>query len=77
MDAIGRPDASFHTLRHSTATAILMVGNPLKMVGDILRHRDKRSTQRYAHRQTEHMAGALGKLGKKTPTSPSSESDKT
>jgi integrase len=70
MDAIGRPDASFHTLRHSTATAILAAGESLDMVGDILRHRDKRSTQRYAHRQLQHMAAAIGKLGKKSPTTP-------
>ena len=77
MNAIGRPDASFHTLRHSTATAILDAGESLDMVGDILRHRDKRSTQRYAHRQIQHMAAALGQLGKKLPTSTSSGSDKT
>ena len=68
MDAIGRPDASFHTLRHSTATAILASGESLDMVGDILGHRDRRSTQRYAHRQLSHMATAMGKLGKKSPT---------
>ena len=77
MDAIGRPDASFHTLRHSTATAILTFGESLDIVGDILRHRDKRSTQRYAHRQIQQMAVALGKLGKKTPTSTFGGSTKT
>lgn len=74
MDAIGRQDASFHTLRHSTATAILAAGESLDMVGDILRHRDKRSTQRYAHRQLGDMARAMGKLGRKSPTVPSKKS---
>lgn len=74
LDWIGRPDASFHTLRHSTATAILAAGESLDMVGDILRHKDKRSTQRYAHRQLGDMARAMGGLGKKSPTIPGSKS---
>ena len=68
FDAIGRPDASFHTLRHSTATAILATGGDLGMVGDVLGHRDPRSSKRYAHRQVQHMAAALEKLGGKSPT---------
>jgi integrase len=74
LDAIGRPDASFHTLRHSTATAILAAGESLDMVGDILRHKDKRSTQRYAHRQLQDMARAMGGLGKKSPNTPAKRS---
>ena len=68
MTAIGRPDASFHTLRHSTATAILAAGESLDVVGDILGHRDARSTKRYAHRQVGQLSKAMGSLGKKTPT---------
>ena len=64
LRAAGRGDASFHTLRHSTATAILAAGESLDMVGDILRHKDKRSTQRYAHRQREQMTVAMLKLQK-------------
>lgn len=67
LRAAGRGDATFHTLRHSTATAILAAGESLDMVGDILRHRDRRSTQRYAHRQREQMAAAMMKL-QKSPT---------
>ncbi len=69
FNAIDRRDASFHTLRHSTATAILAAGESLDVVGDVLRHRDTRSTKRYAHRQREQLAAAMSRgLGEKSPS---------
>lgn len=77
FNAIGRKDASFHTLRHSAATAILATGASLDMVGDILRHRDPRSTKRYAHRQREHMVAAMERMADRPNGSPTPSGSRT
>lgn len=59
---LGIPDASFHTLRHTAASWLVMQGVDLYAVGQILGHKTPRMTQRYAHLSPEYMAGAVGKL---------------
>lgn len=59
---MGIPDASFHTLRHTAASWLVMEGVDLYAVGQILGHKTPRMTQRYAHLSPEYMAGAVGKL---------------
>jgi integrase len=59
---LGIPDASFHTLRHTAASWLVMEGVDLYAVGQILGHKTPRMTQRYAHLSPEYMAGAVGKL---------------
>ena len=58
----GAPDASFHTLRHTAASWLVMQGVDLYAVGQILGHKTPRMTQRYAHLSPDYMAGAVGKL---------------
>jgi len=55
-------DASFHSLRHTTASWLVMQGVDLYAVGQVLGHRTPRMTQRYAHLSPQYMAGAVAKL---------------
>jgi integrase len=59
---LGIPDASFHTLRHTAASWLVMEGVDLYAVGQILGHKTARMTERYAHLSPDYMAGAVGKL---------------
>lgn len=59
---LGIHDASFHTLRHTAATWLVMQGVDLYAVGQILGHKTPRMTQRYAHLSPEYMAVAVGRL---------------
>jgi integrase len=59
---LGIPDASFHTLRHTAASWLVMEGVDLYAVGQILGHKTPRMTQRYAHLSPDYMASAVGKL---------------
>ncbi len=59
---LGIPDASFHALRHTAASWLVMEGVDLYAVGQILGHKTPRMTQRYAHLSPDYMAGAVNKL---------------
>jgi integrase len=59
---LGIADASFHSLRHTTASWLVMEGEDLYTVGQLLGHRTPRMTQRYAHLSPKYMAGTVGKL---------------
>lgn len=60
--AIGIKDASFHSLRHTAASWLVMQGADLYAVGQVLGHRTPRMTQRYAHLSPQYMANSMGKL---------------
>jgi len=62
FERLGILDASFHTLRHTAASWMVMEGVDLYAVGQILGHKTPRMTQRYAHLSPDYMAGAVGKL---------------
>ena len=62
FESLGIRDASFHTLRHTAASWMVMEGASLYAVGQILGHKTPRMTQRYAHLSPDYMAGAVGKL---------------
>lgn len=59
---LGIKDASFHSLRHTAASWLVMQGVDLYAVGQLLGHRTPRMTQRYAHLSPRYMAGAVEKL---------------
>jgi integrase len=59
---LGITDASFHSLRHTAASWLVMNGTDLYTVGQLLGHRTPRMTQRYAHLSPKYMAGAVGRL---------------
>ncbi len=68
MRARKRADAlhiKIHTLRHSSASAMVNAGVELYTVGKVLGHKDSRSTQRYAHLATDTLAAAVSKIGQR------------
>ena len=60
--SVGIRDASFHSLRHTAASWLVMKGVDLYAVGQILGHKTPRMTQRYAHLSPGFMAAAVNKL---------------
>jgi integrase len=54
-------DASWHTLRHTTASRLIMAGVPLPTVKEVLGHRDIQTTLRYAHLAPSHIQAAMEK----------------
>lgn len=65
MDRAGLEHVTFHDLRHSTASALINAGVDLYTVGQVLGHKDPRSTQRYAHLKDEMKREALSRIGQK------------
>lgn len=55
---------TFHTLRHSSATAMLAGGVPLYTVGAVLGHKSTASMKRYSHHATQSLRAAIGQIGK-------------
>lgn len=64
----GMEHLRFHGLRHSAASAMINTEVDLYTVGAVLGHRSATSTQRYSHLATASLRKALGKIGKKSPT---------
>jgi integrase len=60
--SVGIQDASFHSLRHTAASWLVMEGVDLYTVGKILGHKTPRMTQRYAHLSPGYLATAVNKL---------------
>jgi integrase len=60
---VGYPEMRFHDLRHSAASEMINAGVDLYTVGGVLGHKTPASTKRYAHLVTEHLAGAVSKIG--------------
>ena len=57
----GIQDASWHTLRHTTASRLVMAGVPLPIVKEVLGHRKIQTTLRYAHLAPSHIQAAMEK----------------
>ncbi len=82
----GIQGGSWHTLRHTTASRLVMAGVPLPTVKEILGHRDLQTTLRYAHLSPGHIQSAIEKgslvhlefgTGTKTGTSGKHDEEET
>jgi integrase len=58
----GLEEVTFHTLRHTTASLLVMQGVDLTTVRDILRHKSIEMTLRYAHLAPAHRKAAVDAL---------------
>lgn len=70
------PHIRIHDLRHSAASEMVNAGVELYTVGQVLGHRDPRSTQRYSHLRDETLLLAVGSIGKKPRTLPAPDKKK-
>ncbi len=57
-ERIGRPDLRFHDLRHTFGTWMNRRGTDINIIKNVLGHADIRTTQRYAHPDTDSMIRA-------------------
>jgi integrase len=64
---------TFHTLRHTAASHMVMNGVPLPTVKEILRHKDYSTTLRYSHLSPEHRKSAVDVLGEALKPKPKEE----
>lgn len=64
LKAAGITGATFHTLRHTFASHLVMAGVDLYTVGDLLGHADYKQTQKYAHLSPDHRGRAVYALDK-------------
>jgi integrase len=58
----GITDCTFHTLRHTFASHLVMAGVDLATVRELMRHKSYEMTLRYAHLAPEHRSDAMRKL---------------
>jgi integrase len=65
---------TFHTLRHTAVSHMVMSGVPLATVKEILRHKDYAMTLRYAHLSSEHTRAAMNALGASLVVKPKDKS---
>ena len=63
-------DSADSTPPNTLASQMLQAGVPLNTVGDVLNHKSPASTKVYAHLATQHLADAIGKIGKKSQPKP-------
>ena len=57
-ERIGRPDLRFHDLRHTFGTWMNRRGTDINIIKNVVGHADIRTTQRYAHPDTDSMIRA-------------------
>jgi len=72
MRAIGRPDCSFHSLRHTTASWLVQRGIDLARVREFMRHRSIQTTLRYAHLHPDHLRDTVAALDEALRSGPNS-----
>jgi site-specific recombinase XerD len=69
----GIKDFTWHCLRHTFASRLMMVGVDLKTVQDLMGHKSITMTARYTHLSPEHRVAALEKLCQASATTTATE----
>lgn len=64
----GIEDCTFHDLRHTAASHLVMRGRSLREVQDFMGHQDIRMTVRYAHLSPAHLRATAEALNGLTPS---------
>ena len=59
---VGLEGVTFHTLRHTCASWLVMEGVPLFEVSKLLRHASIQMTERYAHLAPDHLRDAVASI---------------
>ena len=67
MARAGIKHLTFHEMRHTFASQLVMRGVPLKGVQVLLGHSDIRMTMRYAHLTPDHKRGAMEAMESRFP----------
>jgi integrase len=62
-------DFRFHDLRHTFASYLVMSGSSLKVVQQLLGHKDIQMTMRYSHLSQDHLQDAINQLSFVAPSS--------
>ena len=65
----GIEDFSLHDLRHHFASYLTMAGENLRVVQELLGHKDPKMTMRYSHLSSEHLKQAVERLDDLIPES--------
>ena len=76
LDNVGIRDFSWHCLRHTFASRLVMAGVDLRTVQELLGHKSIVTTMRYAHLAPGHQAEAVERLISSTSTSTSTDLNK-
>jgi site-specific recombinase XerD len=58
----GIKECTFHTLRHTFASHLIMRGVSLNATGELLGHADIKTTMTYAHPSQEHLKNSVNLL---------------
>jgi integrase len=61
---VGLTDFTFHDLRHTFASRLVMAGVDVPTVKELLGHKDITMTLRYTHLSSDHKQAAVKKLEK-------------
>ena len=59
---VGLEEVTFHTLRHTFASWLVMEGVPLFVVSKLLCHASIQMTERYAHLAPDHLHDAVASI---------------
>lgn len=62
VEYAGIKDFTFHDLRHTFASYLVMSGSNLRAVQQLMGHKDIKMTMRYSHLSKEHLQEAVAKL---------------
>ena len=64
MESAGIENFTWHCLRHTFASRLVMAGVDIRTVAELMGHKSLQMTMRYAHLAPQHTAAAVARLDK-------------